>query len=141
MGTTSDRAPFPASTAARHRAASVAAWLLALGAALAVAGCNEERKAQCDKFIAAMQPIQSGAPSADTVDKVKSDVGSIQFSDQPLGVFAKNYAARLTVLSNTLKLKETTTPDTLPDGTNDVIKTTLKDARTDFDDISRYCSE
>ena len=32
-------------------------------------------------------------------------------------------------------------PDGPPDGTDNVIKQNLKDARTDFDDISRYCSQ
>jgi hypothetical protein len=108
--------------------------------AAAVSGCNEERKQQCDKFVAAMQPMQTGTPSAETVDKVGSDVGAIQFTDQPLGVYAKNYGATLTALSNTIKLKDSAGAENMPDGTNDVIKAKLKEARTDFDDIARYCS-
>jgi len=64
-----------------------------------------------------------------------------QFQDQPLAVYAKNYRATLTVLSSTLKLQATAGPDGPPDGTADVIKQNLKDARTDYDDVSRYCSQ
>jgi hypothetical protein len=122
----------------RARAACIAAAGLAL--VVAVAGCNEERKQECDRFIAAMGPMQSGTPGSDAVDKVQSDVAALKFQDEPLGVYATNYKTTLTVLSNTLKLKETAGADGPPDGTNDVIKAKSKEARTDFDDISRYCS-
>jgi hypothetical protein len=106
----------------------------------AVAACNQDRKQECDKLLSAMTPLQTGTPSGDVVDRVNDGVGGIQFSDQPLGVYAKNYRATLTVLSNTLKVQSTAGPDGPPDGTNDVIKQNLKEARTDYDDVSRYCA-
>ena len=113
---------------------------LALGA-LGAAGCNAERKEQCDKLLSAMKPLQADAPSGDEVDRVNQSVGGLQLTDQPLGVYAKNYRATLTVLSNTMKLQSTAGPDGPPDGTNDVIKQNLKEARTDYDDVSRYCAQ
>jgi|CZKU01.1.fsa_nt_gi hypothetical protein len=106
----------------------------------AVTGCNAERKQECDKFIAAMGPMQSGPPSADVADRVASDVAAIQFQDEPLHEYATNYKGTLAVLSSTLKLKDSAGPDGPPDGTFDVIKTKSKEAHTDFDDISRYCA-
>ena len=87
-----------------------------------------------------MGPLQGNAPSADAVDRVHDAVASIQFQDEPLRVYATNYEKTLAVLSNTLKLRDGAGPDGPPDGTNDVIKAKSKDARTDYDDISRYCS-
>jgi hypothetical protein len=88
-----------------------------------------------------MQPLQSGAPTSDDVDRAQQQLSGIKFSDQPLQVYATNYSGTLTVLSNTLKLKAGAGPDGPPDGTDSVIKSNLKDARTDFDDISRYCAQ
>jgi hypothetical protein len=102
------------------------------------AGCDDARKAECDKFITAMKPLDQGIPSADQVDRVQHEVDGLKFSDQPLGVYAKNYSATLTVLSSTLKLKDA--PEA-PDGTQDVIKSKLKEARTDKEDTLRYCSK
>ena len=87
-----------------------------------------------------MAPMQGGAPSAETIDQVQGSVAAIQFEDEPLREYASNYKNTLTVLSNTLKLKATAGPDGPPDGTEDVIKQNLKEARTDFDDITRYCA-
>jgi hypothetical protein len=106
--------------------------------AISVVGCNSARKQECDKFLAAMKPLDVGTPAADTVDRVQRDIGAMAFQDEPLGVYAKNYGATLTILSNTLKLKAGPTP---PDGTDDVIKQNLKKARTDRDDVQRYCSQ
>lgn len=105
-----------------------------------VFGCNAERKQECDRFIAAMGPMQSGTPTAEVVDCVQSDVAALQFQDEALGVYATNYKATLTVLSNTLKLRDSAGPDGPPDGTNDVITQKTKEARTDFDDVSRTCA-
>jgi hypothetical protein len=106
--------------------------------ALAASGCDNERKQECSQFIAAMKPLDEGTPSADTVDSVSKQVGAMKFQDQPLGVYATNYRKTLDVLSNTLKLKASGSP---PDGTDDVIKKNLKEARTDKDDVQRYCSQ
>lgn len=106
-----------------------------------LSACNTERKQECDKFISAMAPIQEGTPSVDAVDRVGQAFDAMQFQDEPLHEYSKNYRATLTVLSNTLKLKATADPDGPPAGTDDVIKTNLKEARTDFDDVSRYCAQ
>ncbi len=87
-----------------------------------------------------MSPVQADPPTPDAVDRANDAVGAIQFQDQPLGVYAKNYRNTLTVLSGTLKLQASAGPDGPPDGTNDVIKSNVKEARTDYDDVSRYCS-
>jgi hypothetical protein len=106
-----------------------------------LAGCNTQRKQDCDKFLTAMGPMQGGTPSVDAIDRVYDDVASIQFGDEPLREYATNYKNTLTVLSNTLKLKASAGPDGPPDGTDDVIKENLKEARTDFDDTTRYCAQ
>ena len=124
------------------RAATALAGLVGVGATCAaLAGCNTQRKQDCDKFLTAMGPMQEGTPSVDTVDRVNESVAGTQFEDQPLREYATNYKNTLTVLSSTLKLKAGAGPDGPPDGTDDVIKKNLKDARTDFDDITRYCSQ
>lgn len=108
----------------------------------ALAACNTQRKVECEKFLPAMEPMQGGdTPSADTVDRVFQSLDSTQFQDEPLHEYSKNYKATLMVLSNTLRLKSTAGPDGPPVGTDDVIKTNLKEARTDYDDISRYCAQ
>ncbi len=109
-----------------------------IACALGALACNSERKQECDKFLTAMKPLDQGTPSTDVVERVRQDVGGIQFQDQPLSVYAKNYANTLTVLSSTLKLKASPEP---PDGTDDVVKTNLKEARTDQEDVARYCSQ
>ena len=109
--------------------------------AISVVGCNTARKQECDKFLAAMKPLEDGTPAANTVDRVQKDIGAMTFEDQPLSVYAKNYGATLTILSNTLKLKAAPGPGSAPDGTDDVIKQNLKKVRTDRDDVQRYCSQ
>jgi hypothetical protein len=100
--------------------------------------CDSPRKKECDSFLSAMKPLDEGMPTADLVDRVQSSVDAMQFQDQPLGVYAKNYKSTLTVLSNTIKLKASPSP---PDGTDDVIKARLKEARTDREDAARYCAQ
>jgi hypothetical protein len=107
-------------------------------AAVAVAGCNAERKQECDKLLGAMKPLEQGTPSADVVDSVSKQIDGIAFKDQTLAIYAKNYKETLTVLSSTLKLKAS---PSAPDGTDDVIKQKLKQARTDTSDIARWCAE
>jgi hypothetical protein len=106
--------------------------------AVVTSGCDNERKQECSQFLSAMKPLDEGTPSADTVDTVAKQVAAIKFQDQPLGVYAENYGKTLKVLSNTLQLKASGSP---PDGTDDVIKKNLKEARTDKDDVQRYCSQ
>jgi hypothetical protein len=107
-------------------------------AAISVAGCDNARKQECEKFLGTIKPLDEGTPNADTVERVQRDLGAITFQDVPLGVYAKNYGARLTVLDNTVKLKAS---GSAPDGTDDVIKQSLKAARTDREDIARYCAK
>jgi hypothetical protein len=106
--------------------------------AVATSGCDNERKQECSQFLDAMKPLDQGTPSSDTVDSVSKQVASIKFQDQPLGVYAENYRKTLTVLSNTIKLKAS---GSAPDGTDDVIKKNLTEARTDKDDVQRYCAQ
>jgi hypothetical protein len=103
---------------------------------LAAPACNSERLQECTRFAASIQPIYEGTPSAATVDRVSAELAAMKFEDQPLGIYAKNYQQSLTVLSSTLRLKE---GPSAPDGTDDVIKQKLKQARTDREDIQRYC--
>lgn len=105
---------------------------------LAVTGCNSERKQECDKFLSALKPIDDSSPSSSSLGRMKTDIAAIHFQDQPLSVYAQNYEHTLTVLEGTTKLKE---GSSAPDGTNDLLKTQLKKARTDRDDIKWYCSQ
>jgi hypothetical protein len=107
-------------------------------ATLPLLACNGARRQECDRLLAAMKPIDQGTPSLDTVDRVARDVAAQQFEDVPLRIYAKNYGSTLAVLSETLKVKASPSP---PDGTDDVFKTKLKAARTDRDDVQRYCSQ
>jgi hypothetical protein len=100
--------------------------------------CDSPRKKECDAFLSAMKPLDEGMPSAELVDRVANSVGALHFQDQPHGVYAKNYKATLIVLANTIRLKSSPSP---PDGTDDVIKARLKEARTDREDTARYCSQ
>jgi hypothetical protein len=118
-------------------------WILVLaaGAVAPLFGCNSERKQECDRFVEAMTPLKEGMPTAEQVDRTNQTVAALKLTDQPLHEYSTNYKNTLTVLENTLKLKAAAGPDGPPDGTDDVIKRNLKEARTDFDDISRYCAQ
>lgn len=105
---------------------------------LLLPGCDDTRKQECDKLLTAMKPLDQGTPSADTVDAVTKQIDGMTFQNQPLGVYAKNYKATLGVLSSTIKLQA---GGSAPDGTADVIKQKLKEARTDRDDVSRLCAQ
>lgn len=109
----------------------------ALAALGNVAACNAERQQECDKFLAAMKPLDQATLAADSVERVRAGVAGIQFQDEPLREYARNASATLTVLSNTLELQA---GDAAPDGTNDVVKDKLKEARGERDDVARYCS-
>lgn len=89
-------------------------------------------------MLAAMKPLDDGMPTADTVDRVRKDVSALKLQDQPLHIYAQNYENTLTVLSNTLRLEAS---PSAPDGTDDVVKSRLNEARTDRVDAARYCSE
>jgi hypothetical protein len=120
--------------------------VLSLAAVLAFssAACNEDRQRECQALVAAMKPIDApdgnerAVPSLETVTSVKKEVEALKPSDHPLHIHADNYAKTLSVLANTLALKTSSSP---PDGTDDVIKKNLKDARAQAADVRRYCAE
>jgi hypothetical protein len=111
---------------------------LVIAAVGALAHCSAERARECDKFLSAMKPLEEGTPSSEMVDRVRQEVDGVKFEDQPLSIYAKNYSDGLSVLSATLKLQASPEP---PDGTDGVIKTKLKEARTDQVDVARYCAQ
>jgi hypothetical protein len=106
--------------------------------ALACAGCDEQRKQECDALLSTMKPLDVGTPTSATVDSVAAKIDAMKLQDQSLAIYAKNYRATLTILSNTLKLKE---GGSAPDGTDAVVQKNLKDARTDREDAARLCSK
>jgi hypothetical protein len=106
--------------------------------ALAMAACDDARKQECDALLSTMKPLDVGTPSSASVDAVSKAVGGLKFQNQPLGVYATNYQKTLAVLSATVKLKE---GGSAPDGTDAVIKENLAHARTDRDDVQRFCSK
>jgi hypothetical protein len=103
-----------------------------------LASCNNMRKKECEQFLSAMRPLDEAAPAVDDVARMHEAIEHIQFEDQPLREFARSTKATLTVLSNTLALKD---DPSRPDGTHEVIKAKLKEARTAKDDVLRYCSQ
>ncbi len=105
----------------------------------ALAACDEARTQECDALLGAMKPMgPTGTPTGDTVAAVMKQVAGLKLQNQALAVYAKNYEQTLTVLTATLKLKA---GSSAPDGTDDVIKKTLAEARTDQDDVQRLCSK
>jgi hypothetical protein len=111
---------------------------VAVGALAGLTACNPERKQECEKFVAVMKPLDEAMPSVETVDQVGKDVDALHLQDQPLTIYATNYKTMLAVLSNTLRLKD---DPSAPDGTNDVIKSHLREARTAREDVQRYCAQ
>jgi hypothetical protein len=112
-------------------------WLAMLALAT-LAGCNAERKQECNQLLTVMRPLETGSPGADVVDHAQAEVAAIQFQDQPLREYASSIRATLTTLSSTLKVQAGDSP---PDGTDDLVKTKLKEARGERDDVTRYCAE
>jgi hypothetical protein len=116
----------------------VAIRLTAVAIVLGAVACNPQRKQECEKFLAAMKGLDDEASSAETVDLARKEVEALNLQDQPLRIYATNYQNTLAVLSGTLRLKG---DPSAPDGTDDVIKTRLLEARTDRDDVRRYCEQ
>ena len=106
--------------------------------ALATLGCNPERKQECERVVAAMKPLDQGSPSAEAVESAIKEVSALNLQDQPLSIYATNYQKTLVVLASTLRLRA---DPSAPDGTDDVIKQRLKEARTDSEDVQRYCAQ
>jgi hypothetical protein len=122
---------------ARRTGLKAGRMLTAALAVFAIAGCNEQRKQECDRLLAATRPLDQPTPSADVVDSVARQVDNLHLQDETLSIYATNYLATLRVLSSTLQLKA---DPNAPDGTDDVIKTHLKSARTDASDMARFCT-
>jgi hypothetical protein len=112
--------------------------VLVVGTAPSLFACNPGRNQECEKFLAVMKPLDEGAPTAEAVDRVGKDVEALNLQDQPLQIYATNYRNTLTVLSTTLLLQK---DPSAPDGTDDVVKTHLKEARADSQDVRRYCAQ
>jgi hypothetical protein len=111
---------------------------------LSVIACDEQRRHDCDALVAAMKPLDAPdgnekiVPTLETVDAVKKQVQAMKVGDHTLSIHVQNYAKTLGVLSNTLALKSSSSP---PDGTDDVIRRNLKEARSEANDVKRYCAE
>jgi len=120
---------------------SATRWASAATAAMLVAvtsvACNDQRKQECDRFLVAMKPLEKGTPTVDLVGSVAKQVDALHLQDATLAIYAKNYQATLVVLSKTLELKA---GPSAPDGTDAVVQLNLKAARTDADDVQRYCA-
>jgi len=99
--------------------------------------CNDQRKQECDRLLVAMKPLEKGTPTAGLVTSVAKEVDALHLQDATLAIYAKNYQATLVVLSKTLELKA---GSSAPDGTDAVVQLNLKAARTDADDVQRYCA-
>ena len=84
-----------------------------------------------------LQAVQKGTPTVDLVGSVAKQVDALHLQDATLAIYAKNYQATLVVLSKTLELKA---GPSAPDGTDAVVQLNLKAARTDADDVQRYCA-
>ena len=98
--------------------------------------CDAERQQECGKLQAAWKPLGE-APSAETVKRVHDAVAAMQFQDEPLHEYAMSAAATMTVLANTMDLQA---DPSAPDGTNDVVKTKLKELAGEEAEVTRYCS-
>ena len=109
-----------------------------LAGLLMIASCNPQRQQDCEKIVSAMKELDEGSPNAAIVDQINQQVQALQLQDQPLQIYAENYRNTLSGLSSSLRLNESSSA---PDGTDDVIKSQLKIARTDSRDVQRYCSQ
>jgi hypothetical protein len=116
----------------------VAAITILAGAASCLFSCNPGRNQECEKFLAAMKPLDEATPTPEAVDRVSKDVEALNLQDQPLQIYATNYRNTLTVLSTTLRLQK---DPSAPDGTDDVVKTHIKEARADSQDVRKYCAQ
>ncbi len=114
-------------------AAALAAGVLELSA-----GCNAERKKECDQLISALAPLDDEAPTSASIARVRSAIEAQTFEDQPLHEYAGTLKSTLEVLWSTLAVKEAPSP---PDGTDDVVKAKIKEAEAARDDVTHYCSE
>jgi hypothetical protein len=106
--------------------------------------CDEQRRRDCDALVAATKPLEAregsekALPTLETVEGVKKQVESMKVSDHTLSIHVQNYVKTLGVLSSTVALKSSSSS---PDGTDDVIRKNLKEARSEANDVKRYCAE
>jgi hypothetical protein len=112
--------------------------LIAAVAIGAIIGCNAERKQECDQFLSTMKPFEGSPPNGQAVERIQSSIEAIQFQDQPLREYALSTKTTLKVLANSLNTQASDSP---PDGTDDLIKAKLKEARGERDDVARYCAQ
>jgi hypothetical protein len=111
--------------------------LAVLAVSIALAGCDGERKRECDQFLATLKPIGEGAPTAAVIGRVREGLSAMAFGDKPLSEHAANVKRTLEVLDNGLTTLEGPSP---PDGTDDLVKSKLKEALAERDDVARYCA-
>jgi hypothetical protein len=111
---------------------------VAIGSIGVATACNAERKQECDQLLAAMKPLETPPPSADAVDRMLSTIGTLTLQDQPLHEYASSAKTTLAVLANSLNTQASPSP---PDGTDDLVKATVKEARAERDDVARYCAQ
>ena len=100
--------------------------------------CNTERKKECTQLASLLAPLDEAAPSRASIGRLKAGNEAQPLDDEPLHEYANTLKATLEVLSNTLALKEAPSP---PDGTDDVIKAKLKEAKAVRDDVAHYCAD
>jgi hypothetical protein len=112
--------------------------MLTLSVLPSLSSCSPERAKECEALTAAVSPLSDGEPSAEQASRVKQAVESVNLQDEPLREFAGKLRVTLDVLSNTLALKASPSP---PDGTDDVIRTRIKEAQAVRADIAHYCSQ
>jgi hypothetical protein len=113
-------------------------WLAVLALGL-VAGCNAERKQECDQLLSVTQPLETGSPpNPEGVDRAQASVSAIQFQDEPLREYASNVRQSLKALASTLRVQAGPTP---PDGTDDLVKAKIKEVHGERDDVTRYCAQ
>jgi hypothetical protein len=114
-------------------AVALGAGILAIGTA-----CNTERKKECDELISVLTPLDDEAPTSASIARLRSAIDAQKLDDEPLHEYAGTLKSTLEVLWSTLAVKEAPSP---PDGTDDVLKAKIKQAKAARDDIAHYCSE
>lgn len=105
---------------------------------VALLGCDNTRQQECGQFLSAMKPLAQGTPSQEIVDSAESKISAIQYLDQPLREYALSTKATLHTLSESIRMQNGPSP---PDGTDEVVKAKLNEARGEDDDVIRYCNE
>jgi hypothetical protein len=114
-------------------AAAISAAILGLSSA-----CNTERKKECTQLASVLAPLDDVVPSHASIRRLKAAVEAQPLDDEPLHEYANTLKATLDVLSNTLAVKEAPSP---PDGTDDVVKAKLREAKAVRGDVTHYCAE